>query len=49
MVSAMVLLNTVGLPIFGLGGATTTSVLLGIGFGSALGFLVATMLSMCVS
>jgi len=41
-------LNTVGLPIFGFGGATTTSVLLGSGCFSALGFLVATVFSMCV-
>ena len=49
MVLAMVWLNTVGLPIFVFGATTTTSVVTGIGGVSALGFLVATVFSMCVS
>lgn len=48
MVLAMVWLNTVGLPIFGFGATTTTSVVTGIGGVSALGFFVATVFSMCV-
>lgn len=49
MILAMVWLNTVGLPIFGFGATTTTSVVSDIGGVSALGFLVATVFSMCVS
>ena len=49
MVLAMVWLNTVGLPIFGFGATTTTSVVTGIGGVSALGFFVATVFSMCIS
>ena len=37
-----------GLPIFGFGATTTTSVVSGVGCASCLGFFVATVLSMCV-
>ena len=48
MVLAMVWLNTVGLPIFGFGVIATTSVVSTVTGVSALGFLVATVFSMCV-